>query len=31
MAGTGDLYMSMQALNGDSYQAVQVGANVQLQ
>ncbi|XP_048394961.2 pre-B-cell leukemia transcription factor 1-like isoform X2 [Stegostoma tigrinum] len=31
MASTGDLYMSMQALNGDSYQAVHVGANVQLQ
>ncbi|XP_041064288.1 pre-B-cell leukemia transcription factor 1-like isoform X1 [Carcharodon carcharias] len=31
MTSGGDLYMSMQALNGDSYQAAQVGANVQLQ
>ncbi|XP_072367813.1 pre-B-cell leukemia transcription factor 1-like isoform X2 [Scyliorhinus torazame] len=31
MTNSGDLYMNMQALNGDSYQAAQVGANVQLQ
>ncbi|XP_078263567.1 pre-B-cell leukemia transcription factor 1-like isoform X2 [Rhinoraja longicauda] len=28
---TGDLYMGMQALNGDSFQQTQVGANVQSQ
>ncbi|XP_038651066.1 pre-B-cell leukemia transcription factor 1-like isoform X1 [Scyliorhinus canicula] len=31
VTNSGDLYMNMQALNGDSYQAAQVGANVQLQ
>ncbi|XP_062920940.1 pre-B-cell leukemia transcription factor 1-like isoform X2 [Mobula hypostoma] len=31
LASTGDLYMSMQALNGDTFQQTQVGANVQSQ
>ncbi|XP_055497981.1 pre-B-cell leukemia transcription factor 1-like isoform X2 [Leucoraja erinacea] len=31
LPSTGDLYMGMQALNGDTYQQTQVGANVQSQ
>ncbi|XP_069793726.1 pre-B-cell leukemia transcription factor 1 isoform X1 [Narcine bancroftii] len=31
LASSGDLYMSMQTLNGDTYQPTQVGANVQSQ
>ncbi|XP_068096061.1 pre-B-cell leukemia transcription factor 1 isoform X1 [Hyperolius riggenbachi] len=31
MSNSGDLFMSVQSLNGDSYQGAQVGANVQSQ
>lgn len=31
LPNTGDLFLSMQSLNGDSYQGAQVGANVQSQ
>lgn len=31
MSNSGDLFMSVQSLNGDSYQGTQVGANVQSQ
>ncbi len=31
MSNSGDLFMSVQSLNGDSYQGSQVGANVQSQ
>nr|XP_020465663.1 pre-B-cell leukemia transcription factor 1 isoform X2 [Monopterus albus] len=31
MSNSGDLFMGVQSLNGDSYQAAQVGANVQSQ
>ncbi|MEE6520914.1 hypothetical protein FKM82_018879, partial [Ascaphus truei] len=31
LPNSGDMFMNMQSLNGDSYQGVQVGANVQSQ
>lgn len=31
MSNSGDLFMSVQSLNGDSYQGGQVGANIQSQ